>query len=575
MQDDNTESSASLVSCTQIAPAIKHSLVNGLENSDLFAIGCSCLRAFAKIGLINDQGMLRRLTKPLLQPNFVVNTGKREDIARTITIAELWFMASANLLCDTVCKSFLREMENIVNEVSTSSSSLVIKICGGQEVETLKEFKHSLPYLCFAAIRSNDNNVVRQVAPNIFAGLYHLNSNCGTSLTKKKGISELLTVWTYGILHIAKNGFVVKNNELIKEVISLARNLSSKLFDESAIVETSINSLAKYNEKVNLAVVLLIEILCSMEIPEGERVALFQAITMSLSRCCCSFSNLRSQKLLAIMLKSILNLIRNKSELDNIEYVRFFFRKSCDFIEMEESCDEIMETATALVVYCFSSNYMAQPDMYSLISNAARDKKWKLWKILCENVDSELGIIMSIEHFKNVFGSSNFTTIPLALESLCTIAKSKSSDINLIQSFMHEVGDSIFFLLKKFGDNSTECDPSASLKVCIECITILSLAFQSLIQKEGDLIQFSDICFAAFVEVIKSNGLPNQPAGGDVNKGRLCASVLVRWARVSPSAFKASLGNMTDEGRSLVENAVRSEMSGYPAANKKRILLSR
>eukprot|EP00815_Leptocylindrus_aporus_P010924 CAMPEP_0116072284 /NCGR_PEP_ID=MMETSP0322-20121206/14392_1 /TAXON_ID=163516 /ORGANISM="Leptocylindrus danicus var. apora, Strain B651" /LENGTH=1262 /DNA_ID=CAMNT_0003561011 /DNA_START=529 /DNA_END=4318 /DNA_ORIENTATION=+ len=127
LQDDNTESSASLVSCTQIAPAIKHSLVNGLENSDLFAIGCSCLRAFAKIGLINDPGMLRRLTKPLLQPNFVVNTGKREDIARTITIAELWFMASANLLCDTVCKSFLREMENLVNEVSTSSSSLVIK----------------------------------------------------------------------------------------------------------------------------------------------------------------------------------------------------------------------------------------------------------------------------------------------------------------------------------------------------------------------------------------------------------------------------------------------------------------
>lgn len=257
---------------------------------------------------------------------------------------------------------------------------MILKIYGDKEVETLKEFKYSLPYLCFAAIRSNDNNVIRQVAPIIFAGLYQLNSNFGTSLTKKKNISELLTVWTYGILHIAKSGFVVKNNELIKEVISLGRNLSSKLFDESSIVETSIYSLAKYNEKMNLAVVLLIEILCSMEILEGERVALFQAITMSLSRCCCSFSNLRSQKLLAIMLKSVLNLIRNKSELDNIEYVRYFFRKSCDFIEMEESCDEIMETATALVMYCLSSKYMAPPDMYCLISNSARDKKWKLWK---------------------------------------------------------------------------------------------------------------------------------------------------------------------------------------------------
>ena len=101
----------------------------------------------------------------------------------------------------------------------------------------------------------------------------------------------------------------------------------------------------------------------------------------------------------------------------------------------------------------------------------------------------------------------------------------------------------------------------------------------SISAEEGSLISFISTLFEVLVENIRYNGLPNHPSGkvgADETIGRMCAQVFVHVARTTPIVFKSTMGTISPESRTVLEAAVRADMSGYAAPqreSKKKISL--
>jgi hypothetical protein len=112
--------------------------------------------------------------------------------------------------------------------------------------------------------------------------------------------------------------------------------------------------------------------------------------------------------------------------------------------------------------------------------------------------------------------------------------------------------------------------------VCAESIKVNLMAFQYLSsssEEEGNFVSFISTLFEVLVESISFNGMPNNPsgnAGADESIGRMCAQVFVHVARTSPMIFKSAMPVISPDSRTILESAVRADMSGYAKADTKR-----
>ena len=118
--------------------------------------------------------------------------------------------------------------------------------------------------------------------------------------------------------------------------------------------------------------------------------------------------------------------------------------------------------------------------------------------------------------------------------------------------------------------------------VCTESVKVNVMAYQyltSVSTEEDKLISFISTLFEVLVENIRMNGLPNHPSGkvgADETIGRMCAQVFVHVARTTPMVFKSTMQSISPESRTVLEAAVRADMSGYAAPQretKKKISL--
>ena len=91
-----------------------------------------------------------------------------------------------------------------------------------------------------------------------------------------------------------------------------------------------------------------------------------------------------------------------------------------------------------------------------------------------------------------------------------------------------------------------------------------------------EIAAFLDILFPLFIKSIEFHGLPNNFLAGsgggeggvrssspvDCQIGSLCAQALLHFMKTSQAAFKAAMLNQQNK-KSVIESAVRGEMSGY------------
>jgi len=229
--------------------------------------------------------------------------------------------------------------------------------------------------------------------------------------------------------------------------------------------------------------------------------------------------------------------------------------------------------STALLRDCLSHESIGATEQRLLARKMAQEENWDAWSILCTRLEDGSGVRHSLGSLRAALeDAKNPKRNSSALAAVRAVAQSADAVSPIAGNILQGVGAQVILLLKTHGT----CPPSSGkedrMSAFADCMKISMVAFQHLTsagqgeQEQQQLTAFLVLLFEVFVDVIMFNGLPNYPPReGDPALGRMCAAGAVHVARTSPVCFKTSMTGLSDQGRAVMEMAVRAEMTGYAA----------
>ena len=234
--------------------------------------------------------------------------------------------------------------------------------------------------------------------------------------------------------------------------------------------------------------------------------------------------------------------------------------------------EEIKATCLLLLQTCCKVTTMPHEDWGQISSFAASNWMWDAWAIICSTLPPGYGILYSIDAINTSLGdlhsrqrhTSALVALRLALQSI-----GDTIDSSLLCYVLRSAGYEILQLFRAHALCQLDGVDETRLTVCAESIKLNLMAFQYLSSshvEEGTVASFISTFFEILIEGISFNGIPNNPsgnAGADEVIGRMCAQVFVHVARTSPMIFKSTLSVIAPESRTILESAVRADMSGY------------
>ena len=568
--DEANENNVPDYCSSQVAAAIRQSLISDKNDYELFQTGCRCLRHFAIS--IKDIGMFRRLLRSILKP-FSKGYNVQFPLfyrARVFALVDIRYMAEIGLLKEFMCSVFIAEFSDICNEVALASSMLIDELysCQNDNDNIEKDLFNLIPALCFCAILSSDDTIKERAVPMLLAGFHH--SLSVTEYSNNDSLNALIS-WIVCLNQLTKSGFVNNKPNLIIELSIICEKLSYDFLISS--VKSKHSSNLKNSVTLVSIIVTFIESVCSIQEVSSSVMLLYHASIKPLSQQ--AVFDEKSVKLV----RSVNQLLRKLKKIDDqsTALIMCIFNMSSNIIESSQVKEIFYDEASILLQTCLSSGFNDLLSIRGLARKTALTKKWITWRLICSYMNDESGVASCSDILlENLDINTCSASIPLVIRELCSLTKAHHSSSRTIFSIMNYLGESIINVFQAFGTGFCSDDKSA-LMVCTDIVTILSFAFQVLSREESDeLSQFITVCFKLFADMINVNGLPNQPRNGDVNKGRLCSVVLVHWARASPLSFKVCLSSLSLKEKGTVENAVRSELTDHRQAKtiKPRIILT-
>ena len=259
--------------------------------------------------------------------------------------------------------------------------------------------------------------------------------------------------------------------------------------------------------------------------------------------------------------------------------------------ESQMICFPLLHRVTGEILqYCTKSERITDQDKHISVCVAAKNGNWEAWGLLCSCIDqsqclsSSLGPLRSaLENVGDVSGHFS------ALTAVCKEANRKNEMIPFI---MGGVGSDILRLFQLYGVcKLANCN---RVSACAMCVKLIMIAFEHMMNDvnsenmaeiEENVTQYFSVIFVTIVSVLSFNGLPNRillPSGGqqaDPAIGRICAQLLVYVMRMSPEIFKKLIVILVEDHRTIVETAIRADMTGYKAKKsnvpiKKKLNLS-
>ena len=554
---------------SQVAAAIRHSLLTDGKDFEMFQAGCKCLRFFAKS--IDDIGMFRRLIRPLLklpQNNHAKNFPSFFR-TRIYTIADLRYMVEVRSLNKNECDAFITEYSDIREEVAKISSSLICEVYScrkptNDNIDISSCEIELYPVLSFCSALSMDETVREKAIPILLSGLHN---SLSMTNNQANGSSNTIFKWIVCLNLVVESGFVHNKNDLFIEISHICENLSS----DYLIPIIQRNEIENDSSRLASIILTLIENMCSIKVEPSANMPLLHAAIAPLSE------QLVFNEFSCKLIRSIYQLLQRYREgnENNVALIKFIFNLSSKITESCEGQRDVYHEASKLLQICVSSDFLDLITVRALARTTAKGKKWIAWRLICTQIGDGSGVVACRDILQEALSAnSSVTERSTVIRELCLLIKMCPSNIPIINSIMNCLGALILISFQDFG-NGSFCANENALMICTDIITIFSLVFQSLSRGEAnEMSQFITICVKLFAGVINVNGLPNQPKNGDVNKGRLCSAVLVHWARASPVVFKVCLTNLTTDEKSIVEHAVRSELSGHAQINVKPKILT-
>lgn len=247
---------------------------------------------------------------------------------------------------------------------------------------------------------------------------------------------------------------------------------------------------------------------------------------------------------------------------------------------------ELKDPCLSLLRSCSNDTSLKAEEWGAIATYSVSNELWDAWAIICASLPPGFGIKSSINAMKGALGdldntSRHFGAIVALREAMHSAG---TEDPSLVCFVLHHVGFEVLQLLRAY---SLRLSPvhgfdENRVKVCAEAVKVNMIAFQYLSTAggEGDTTaSFLLALFQVLVESVSFNGLPGnllgtKNAGADENIGRMCAQVFVHVVRSNPLIFKSTISAMAAESRTVLENAVRADMSGYAAPKREKKKLS-
>jgi len=295
--------------------------------------------------------------------------------------------------------------------------------------------------------------------------------------------------------------------------------------------------------------------------------------------------------ILSSCIRSSVILLRCQREGDRMQLEKALVQLSLSTLKdmsdhPSELSNELKEPCLSLLRSCSSDTSLQAGEWGEIATYSVSNELWDAWAIVCASLPPGIGIKSSINAMKGALGDlANTSRHAGAIVALrVALHSTGTEDPSLVCFVLHHVGFEVLQLLRAY---SLRLAPAQSfdenrVNVCAEAVKVNMIAFQYLSTtpgEEGTSASFLLALFQVLVESVSFNGLPGnlldtRSNGADENIGRMCAQVFVHVVRSNPLVFKSTISAMAAESRTILENAVRADMSGYAAPKREKKKLS-
>lgn len=227
---------------------------------------------------------------------------------------------------------------------------------------------------------------------------------------------------------------------------------------------------------------------------------------------------------------------------------------------------QLHDAAKSLLLECLSQSAVSFGDKKRVMLHMAQAWQWDVWGILFRMI-GDIDVTDSLATLKQLLVNATESDAHIAaLTALGAVVKSLDS-IDVVGRVVASVGVELLGLLHHYGTMASTVltEPNKRKECFADTLKVVLILYQQLL-KESYLAEFLSTIFETFIAVLRFNGLPNYPSPqekGEAALGRLVAQAVLHVARTSPEPFKVSMGSLNDQDRTILEFAVRGEMTGY------------
>lgn len=232
----------------------------------------------------------------------------------------------------------------------------------------------------------------------------------------------------------------------------------------------------------------------------------------------------------------------------------------------------VIAAAELLLTECLDNDAIPISLHRELARQMATNGKYEAWALIVSHSSDGTALSHSLPQLKTTMSEVSVVKKHLpALTAIRRVINNINVPSHLVDIIMQGVGAQVLGLLKAYGTLSIPDKEAVDhrLNACADCMKVIMTAYQNLLANsavESQMAAFLSVVIEVWTCVIAYNGLPNQASpqpGADPALGRLSAQAIVHVARLSPEAFKTCMATLSDQGRALLEFAVRADMSGY------------
>eukprot|EP00977_Amphora_coffeiformis_P001138 scaffold236_cov245-Amphora_coffeaeformis.AAC.5 len=229
--------------------------------------------------------------------------------------------------------------------------------------------------------------------------------------------------------------------------------------------------------------------------------------------------------------------------------------------------EAISEAAKKLFVECFRHKTTSNRERGKLAMDLVASNEWDAWAVAFM-ADDGAATFGSLEKACSVLTDNTSPHQLQALAAIKAMAQSSPPPNEIVAGIMHIAGSSVIEIFYAYGAGKAP-DASKSQEVCVGAMKVILISFMQLVSTgaaDADFAAFLGVIFGVFLAVVRYNGFPNHPSpqpGGHPTIGRLCAQAILHVAKTAPIPFKTCVAMLAPHDRTLLEFAVRGEMTGY------------